>query len=263
MRLTARSDGQPVPVLDGVSTSYPLSQRAFDLALVVLVLPAAALVGALVAVAVALDSPGPILFRSVRVGRNGRRFRMVKFRTMRHMAAGPSISSQRDGRYTPIGRLLAAARVDELPQLWHVLRGQMRLVGPRPELSQFVLEHADSYRRILAVPPGITGPTQLVFADEGRVLAMCADPERTYTQDLLPQKVTLDLDYVAAGSRLTDLKVLARSWLVPVRQLALALGESSQRSRRRAAVVLLRTLTLVATVVCMVAIFAVESASAF
>src|SRR5688572_14777021 len=99
-------------------------------------LPLAIPLGALVALAVVLDSPGPVLFRSPRVGRDGRMFPMLKFRTMRHMANGPRISSSNDVRYTPVGRLLAASRLDELPQLVHVLRGEMRMVGPRPELKE-------------------------------------------------------------------------------------------------------------------------------
>src|SRR5215216_4633995 len=113
----------------------------------------------LVAVAVAVDSPGPILYRSPRVGRVGRRFEMLKFRTMRHGASGPSVSTEGDERYTPFGRLLATMRLDELPQAWNVVRGQMRLVGPRPEVESYVLDQAAAYRRILAVPPGLTGLT--------------------------------------------------------------------------------------------------------
>ena len=96
---------------------------------------------------------------------------MLKFRTMQHLAGGPLISSKLDQRFTPVGRFLALTRLDELPQLWNVLRGEMRMVGPRPELEEFVREQSESYERILTVPPGLTGPTQLVFADEGALLA--------------------------------------------------------------------------------------------
>lgn len=250
------------PVLDGVSTRYPAPARAFDLVLALAVLPLAVPLGLLVALAVALDSPGPVLFRSPRVGRDGRMFRMLKFRTMRHLATGPSISSQGDARYTPVGRLLAGSRLDELPQLWHVLRGQMRLVGPRPELEKFVLGHVESYRRILAVPPGITGPTQLVFADEGRVLALAEDPEREYVDNLLPRKVQLDLQYASESAPLSDLALLGRTWVVPTRQLFSALADSPPASRRRAGLVLVRAALLALVAVGMVAIFAVEGAGA-
>lgn len=261
MRETRRR-GRGTAVLDGVHTRCAWGARAFDLALTLLVLPLAAALAALVALAVALDSPGPLLFRSTRVGRDGRLFRMVKFRTMRHQETGPKVSSQDDARYTPIGRLLAASRLDELPQLWNVLRGQMRLVGPRPEIEEFVLDQADSYRRILSVPPGITGPTQIRFADEGRLLAGSSDPERVYRRDLLPEKVRLDIDYVTKGSRVADSLLLVLTWAVPVRQVARSLTGSSQRSGARAGAAVARAATLVAAVMMMVALFAAEGASA-
>ena len=250
------------PVLDAVSTRYPAAARAFDLVLALAMLPLALPLGCFVALAVALDSPGPVLFRSPRVGRDGRMFPMLKFRTMRHLATGPSISSRNDERYTPVGRLLAGSRLDELPQLWHVIRGEMRLVGPRPELEEFVLGQADSYRRILSVPPGITGPTQLVFADEGRLLAVAEDPEREYVDRLLPRKVQLDLRYASERAPLSDLALLGRTWLVPTRRLSSALPDSTPEARRRAGLVLARAALFTLVAVGMVAIFAVEGAGA-
>lgn len=250
------------PVVDGVRTRCSWGARAFDLALTALILPLAMSVAALVAIAVALDSPGPVLFRSTRVGRDGRLFRMVKFRTMRHLEAGPSVSAQDDRRYTPIGRLLAASRLDELPQLWNVLRGQMRLVGPRPENAKFVLDQPDSYRRILAVPPGITGPTQLQFADEGRLLAGARDPEQVYRHQLLPTKVRIDLDYVSRGSRIGDWTLLLRTWSVPLSQLAQSMAGSTQGSRTRSWLVGARATALAAAAMTMAALFAAQGASA-
>ena len=249
-------------MLDGVSTRYPAAARAFDLVLTLAMLPLAIPLGFLVALAVVLDSPGPVLFRSPRVGFDGRLFPMLKFRTMRHLANGPSISSRNDARYTPVGRLLAKSRLDELPQLWHVLRGEMRLVGPRPELREFVLGQATSYRKILSVPPGITGPTQLVFADEGRVLAMAEDPDREYVDSLLPRKVQLDLRYASGRAPLPDVALLGRTLLVPTRRLSSALADSPPEARRKAGLVLARAAIFALVTVGMVAIFAVEGASA-
>jgi lipopolysaccharide/colanic/teichoic acid biosynthesis glycosyltransferase len=206
-------------VIAGVRTRNPLHSRAFDLVVSLLLVPLTLPLAALVALAVALDSPGPVLYRSTRVGRDGRRFQMLKFRTMAHCSAGPSLSLAGDERYTPFGRVLAASRLDELPQILNVLVGDMRLVGPRPEVEQFVLDQAAAYRQILAVPPGITGPTQLEFSDEGRRLAAEADPERAYREQLLPDKVVLDLHHVASVSLREDCKVLARTCLVPGRQI--------------------------------------------
>ena len=196
-------------------TRYPSWQRSFDLVLAVAVLLPAAVLGMLAAVAVFIDSPGPILYRSRRIGRNGVPFWMLKFRTMRHLAGGPLISSKTDQRFTPVGRFLAQTRLDELPQLWNVLRGEMRMVGPRPELEEFVREQSESYERILTVPPGLTGPTQLVFADEGAILAASEDRDELYRREILPAKVRLDLAYVEHHSIRGDLSAVLRTCLLP------------------------------------------------
>lgn len=251
----------PGVALDGVDTRCALHSRVLDVILTLLIVPLVAPAALLIALAVALDSPGPVLFRSIRVGRDGRRFRMVKFRTMRHSTPGPCITSAEDRRHTPLGRLLAISRLDEIPQLWNVLRGDMRLVGPRPELETFVRGQAESYRKILSVPPGVTGRTQLVYADEGRLLAMAEDPEDFYLNDLLPKKVQLDLRYVAGSSPLGDLRILAQTWLVPVRRLVQAGGEYP-RSASRAGLALAKAVTLALAAVAMVALFAIEGAAA-
>jgi lipopolysaccharide/colanic/teichoic acid biosynthesis glycosyltransferase len=171
----------------------------------------------LVAVAVLLDSPGPVLFRARRMGYRGRRFEMVKFRTMRVDNAGHAVAGANDSRITPVGGFLRATRLDELPQLWNVLCGQMSLVGPRPELEEFVALHAAEYDEILAVPPGITGPTQLRYAGlEPHLLSLHADPERYYRERLLPDKVKLDLEYARTRSLAVDLAVLGRTLLLPL-----------------------------------------------
>jgi lipopolysaccharide/colanic/teichoic acid biosynthesis glycosyltransferase len=185
-------------------------------AVVLVLLVPAFVVGLFVALAVLIDSPGPVLYRSRRIGRDGVPFWMLKFRTMRHLAGGPLISSRTDVRFTPVGRFLALTRLDELPQLWNVLRGQMRLVGPRPELEEFVEEQRASYERILTVPPGLTGPTQLVFADEGALLAAVEDRERVYRSEILPGKVRLDLEYVASHNLARDLSLIARTCVLPL-----------------------------------------------
>ncbi len=197
-------------------TLYPSWQRTFDLFFTALLLPPAALLGVLVATVVFIDSPGPVLYRSRRIGRDGVPFWMLKFRTMKHRTGGPLISSKLDRRFTPVGRFLALTRLDELPQLWNVLRGEMRLVGPRPELEDFVREQRESYERILTVPPGLTGPTQLVFADEGALLARADDREALYRTEILPAKVRLDLAYVEHHTVWGDLSAVLRTCLLPI-----------------------------------------------
>jgi lipopolysaccharide/colanic/teichoic acid biosynthesis glycosyltransferase len=196
-------------------TLYPSWQRSFDLVLAALLLVPVLVLGGLVALAVFVDSPGPVFYRSRRIGREGVPFWMYKFRTMRHLAGGPLISSKMDQRFTPVGRFVAMTRLDELPQLWNVLRGEMRMVGPRPELEEFVREQSESYERILTVPPGLTGPTQLVFADEGALLAATEDREELYRREILPAKVRLDLAYVEHHSLRGDLSAVLRTCLLP------------------------------------------------
>jgi lipopolysaccharide/colanic/teichoic acid biosynthesis glycosyltransferase len=173
-------------------------------------LPVVLVLATVVAIAVFLDSPGPIFYRSVRVGRGGQHFGMLKFRKMRREARGPMLTSFEDARLTPIGRFLQATRLDELPQFWHVLRGQMSLVGPRPEVPEFVAMHADEYEEILSVVPGLTGLVQVQFIEESRLLAHVADYEQ-----ILPQKVELDLTYVRRRTFAMDMAILGRTLVLP------------------------------------------------
>ncbi|MEX0972464.1 MAG: sugar transferase [Solirubrobacterales bacterium] len=197
-------------------THMPAVKRALDLVALVVLVPFAAPVALLIAVAVFLDSPGPVIYRAVRIGMGGRAFEMLKFRTMREGVAGSAIAGAEDRRITPVGRFLRATRLDELPQLWNVLRGEMSFVGPRPELEEFVRLHSDDYREILAVPPGITGPTQLRYAGvEARVLSRHEDPDAYYREQLLPDKVALDLAYARSTSPGEDLAVLAKTVGLP------------------------------------------------
>jgi len=195
----------------------PLARRAFDLAALLLLAPPLLLPLLIVTIAVLLDSPGSVLFRARRMGYGGRAFEMIKFRTMRVDNAGHAVAGANDTRITPVGGFLRATRLDELPQLWNVLRGEMSFVGPRPELKEFVELHAEEYREILSVPPGITGPTQLRYAGlEPHLLSLHADPERFYRERLLPDKVKLDLDYARTRSFAADLAVLGRTLILPL-----------------------------------------------
>lgn len=186
-------------------------KRALDvaaaLALLLLLLP----VILVLAVAVKVDSPGPVFYRCRRVGRLGGGFGMLKFRKMRREAAGVELTAADDERFTRIGRLLARTKLDEIPQLLNVLKGEMSLVGPRPEDGRFVSLEEGAYDVILSVRPGITGLTQLAFARESEIL----DPHDRvgdYVTRLLPQKARLDCLYVARRSVWMDLRILA--WTV-------------------------------------------------
>lgn len=172
-----------------------------------------ALPGALVALAIRLDSPGPVFFRQERVGRHGRPFRIHKFRTMRVDAerAG-QLTVGDDQRVTRVGRFLRAHRLDELPQVIDVLRGDMSLVGPRPEVPRYVALYPAGLReRVLAVRPGITDPASLAFRGEAAQLAAAADPEREYVEVILPRKLALAADYADRASLWTDLALIWRT----------------------------------------------------
>ena len=196
-----------------------MMQRALDMVICLLALPVLLILGVAIAIAVFLDSPGPVFYRAPRIGRGGRPFSMLKFRTMRHGAVGLPLSCAGDERYTPLGAWLSRHRVDELPQIWNVLRGDMRLVGPRPEIHEFVFEHPKEYERILSVLPGLTGPAQLAFAREGELLAGAADRVETYRQNVLPAKIAIDLAYIDARSVRRDLALLLRTATLPLAAL--------------------------------------------
>jgi lipopolysaccharide/colanic/teichoic acid biosynthesis glycosyltransferase len=189
------------------------SVRAFDVVGALLLLFLLAPVIVLIAVCIVLDSRGPILYGCLRVGRYGHTFRMLKFRKMRVNAEGPLLTLAEDDRFTRFGRLLAKTHLDELPQLWNVVTGDMSLVGPRPEDTAFVSLFRDDYEEILTVPPGITGLSQLAFAREGQLLA----PENVrddYVERLLPQKIGIDRLYARRRSLRLNLQILLWTGLV-------------------------------------------------
>jgi lipopolysaccharide/colanic/teichoic acid biosynthesis glycosyltransferase len=184
------------------------AKRALDLVVALIALVVLSPLLLALAILVRLDSPGPVFYRAVRVGHRGRPLRMLKFRKMATAAAGRPLTLDGDERLTRSGAWLARTKLDELPQLWHVLRGEMSLVGPRPEAPEFVARFPQEYEMILRVRPGITGYTQLAFAHEGAILER-EDPERHYLTALLPQKVALDLLYARRVSVRRDVEILA------------------------------------------------------
>lgn len=167
---------------------------------------------AVIALAVKLWDAGPVLYRQRRVGRGFRAFFVYKFRTMVPGAdrMGAGITSIQDPRVTRLGRLLRRYKLDELPQLLNVLRGEMALVGPRPEVPEYVERFRAAYSRLLRVPPGITDPATLAFANEEELLAG-ADFEQTYTSAVLPKKLALSLDYLERRTWRSDLGVVFRT----------------------------------------------------
>ncbi|WP_374431269.1 sugar transferase [Ideonella dechloratans] len=193
-----------------------MAKRLFDLIAAGLGLALLALPGLLVALAIQLDSPGPVFFRQERVGRGGRLFRIHKFRTMLVDAERQGqLTVGADARITRVGAFLRAHRLDELPQLIDVVQGTMSLVGPRPEVPRYVAHYPAALKDVvLSVRPGITDPASLRFRNESAQLAAAADPEREYIDVILPAKLACAADYAAHASLWTDLGVVVRSMRV-------------------------------------------------
>jgi lipopolysaccharide/colanic/teichoic acid biosynthesis glycosyltransferase len=188
-------------------------KRAFDLIVAVAGLIVLLPFLLFVAVMIKLDSPGPVFFRQERVGRNGRRFRIFKFRTMVQgaYAMGSRLTVKRDPRVTRVGQILRWFKVDELPQLINVARGEMSLIGPRPEDPYFVQFYTPAQREVLAVRPGIIGPSQILGRDEIESYPEgLKDTEAYYIEHILPGKLGRDLEYVEASSFRADLSLLGR-----------------------------------------------------
>ena len=162
----------------------------------------------LCAVLVRLESRGPAFFRQWRVGQNGKPFRVIKLRTMVHGAdtQGPKITASGDPRITTVGRFLRKTKLDELPQLFNVLRNEMSLVGPRPEVPEYTLKYSLAERKVLDAKPGITGPASLAHINEEQLLARRPDKERFYVTTIMRRKLQLDLAYCRKISLLEDLK---------------------------------------------------------
>ena len=168
----------------------------------------------LLAVLIKADSVGPVFFRAERVGRGGQLFRPFKFRSMVRRAAqrGPGITTANDERITRVGRLLRRGKLDELPQLLNVLKGEMSLVGPRPEDPHYVALYTPEQRRVLAVRPGITSPASLHYRHEEQLL-VGPDWEKVYVEQVMPHKLQIELDYMERRTCSADLRVILETVL--------------------------------------------------
>ncbi|HJQ83163.1 MAG TPA: sugar transferase [Candidatus Binatia bacterium] len=160
------------------------------------------------ALAVRATSPGPAFFRQARVGRGGRPFLLLKLRTMWHGAAGPSVTGAVDARITPVGRFLRRWKLDELPQLVNIVRGDMTLLGPRPEVPVYLDRLGPAGRDYAALQPGLADAATLVFYDEGELLAGASDPERHYVERILPEKARLSVAYARERTLASDLRLV-------------------------------------------------------
>ena len=187
-------------------------KRVFDIVFSLAALAALLPVFLAVAVAIKLDSAGPIFFSQIRIGKDGGRFRMYKFRKFRcdKGSGGPGVTVMGDSRFTRIGAVLAKLKLDELPQFWNVLVGDMSLVGPRPELPDFVARYRNEDRKVLSVRPGIFGINQMLFHDEAGMYPPDADPEEFYVKEIMPRKLSNDIAFLESATFPKEMAVLAK-----------------------------------------------------
>lgn len=190
-----------------------ISKRLFDLIGAVVGLVILSPILAVLAIWIKLDSEGPVFYRGVRVGRWGKPIRVYKFRTMVVNAdkiGGPSTADD-DPRLTKVGNRIRRYKLDELPQLINVLKGDMSFVGPRPEVQHYANMFTEEEKAILSVRPGITDWATLWNSDEGAILAGSADPEKTYMEKIRPEKIRLQLEYVRKRTFWTDIKIIVET----------------------------------------------------
>jgi lipopolysaccharide/colanic/teichoic acid biosynthesis glycosyltransferase len=181
----------------------------FSLAGIILLLPIFLLIGLIMTIAM----PGPVIFRQLRVGQYGRLFLFNKFRSMQvfNEAAKGSFDAGNSSRITPFGRFLRKTKLDELPQLFNVLKGEMSIVGPRPEVKQWTEVYPEKWQIVHTVKPGITDNASIEFRNEEELLAQSVDPIKTYREEILPRKLDLYIEYVNKQSFGGDLKIIFKT----------------------------------------------------
>ncbi|MEX2380127.1 MAG: sugar transferase [Vicingaceae bacterium] len=165
----------------------------------------------LLALAIVLDSKGGVFYKQKRIGKDGRPFMLYKFRSMRSGSDKKSLITvgNNDNRTTPVGRFIRKYKLDELPQLINILRNEMSVVGPRPEVEKYVKLYNPEQRKVLSVKPGLTDLASLAYINENEILGQAENPEKTYVEEIMPAKLKLNLEYIEKQSFWFDLKVIA------------------------------------------------------
>ena len=209
---------QPYRIVTPPSAATMACKRAFDILCSFLGLAVLSPVLLVVSVLVAVTSPGGVFFRQERIGKDGRPFRIFKFRSMRKDNAGLKITTGNDSRITPVGRFLRKSKIDELPQLINVLVGDMSFVGPRPEVADYVNLYTHYQRQVLLVRPGLTGLASIRFRNENDLLTASDDPNRTYVEQIMPRKIDLDLEYIPHASVFYDIKLIFQTFAVVIKE---------------------------------------------
>ena len=198
-----------------------MRQRFFDLLCAIPMTLIALVPMGLIAVAIILTDGFPVLFRQTRVGRHGREFTLLKFRSMRGAPKGASggFEPGQTSRVTVVGRLLRRTKLDELPQLFNVLGGDMSVVGPRPEVPRWTSVHVDMWEVVLSVRPGLTDPASLAYSDEESILAEAEDPEAAYRDEVLPRKLRLAMEYARTRTIAGDVRIIVATAGLVLRRL--------------------------------------------
>lgn len=205
-----------------------IMRRAFDMVVALTALIIFAPFMLAIACAIKFDTPGPVLFSQIRVGRNDDRFRLYKFRKFAHRTYdGGYVTLRDDPRMTRVGRLLERTKLDELPQFWNVLVGDMSIVGPRPETLDFADCFAGPYRAVLDHKPGLFGPNQAIFRSENSLYPKDQDPQEFYRTVLFPAKARIDLSYFPQRTFVSDIGWTIRSGLAV---FGLSFGLSAARA---------------------------------
>lgn len=212
---TMQKNDRPMDIADVLARRKPqlIAKRAMDIVLSACALAILWPLLLLIALAIWIDDPGPVFYRQVRVGRNGKTFRIFKFRSMVMDAdkKGLAITVGRDSRITRVGAVLRKTKLDELAQLLNVLFGQMSFVGPRPEVPKYVELYTPYQRQVLLVRPGITDYASIAYRNENDLLAGASDPETMYIEQIMPDKIELNMKYLREISPLADIRLILKT----------------------------------------------------
>jgi lipopolysaccharide/colanic/teichoic acid biosynthesis glycosyltransferase len=190
-----------------------MTKRLFDIIFSLMGMVITVPLSLIIVCAIKLSSPGPVFYKGERIGKGGRPFKILKFRTMvvgAEKLGGPSVA-ENDSRVTKAGKILRKYKLDEIPQLINIFKGEMSFVGPRPEVKYYVDMFTEKEKKILTVRPGMTDLASLWNFDEGSLLAASLDPEKIYAEKVRPRKIELQLEYVDNRSFLTDVKIILRT----------------------------------------------------
>lgn len=212
---TMQKNDRPMDIADVLARRKPqlIAKRAMDIVLSACALAVLWPLLLLIALAIWIDDPGPVFYRQVRVGRNGKTFRIFKFRSMVMDAdkKGLAITVGRDSRITRVGTVLRKTKLDELAQLLNVFLGQMSFVGPRPEVPKYVELYTPYQRQVLLVRPGITDYASIAYRNENDLLAGAPNPEAMYIEQIMPDKIELNMKYLREISPLADIRLILKT----------------------------------------------------